>query len=156
LTGGKFVNGAVTGAFSYAFNDFLHENGSQAFGFHQRIVVESENGKILEGISFGTTSGSTWLSSAFYGNDSPTAGGTGTGVVYEDVDDPSTRVIERFKTTSDENLAIEKYMQDRLGETGKYNIWTNSCINFCNQQYNYIKSQIEKSRSEYHSPVLGR
>jgi RHS repeat-associated protein len=156
LTGGKFVNGAVTGAFSYAFNDFLHENGSQAFGFHQRIVVENENGKILEGISFGTTSGSTWLSSAFYGNDSPTGGGTGTGVVYEDVDDPSTRIIERFKTTSDENLAIEKYMQDRLGETGKYNIWTNSCINFCNQQYNYIKSQIEKSRSEYHSPVLGR
>jgi hypothetical protein len=156
LTGGKFVNGAITGAFSYAFNDFLHENTNEVFGFHERIVVENANGEITEGMSYGTTAGATWLSSATYGTNNPTAGGLGTGEVYEDVDDPTTTVIERFKTTEEEDAAITKYMQSRIGDTGKYNIWSNSCINFCNQQYDYIKSQIEKSRSEYHSPVIGR
>ncbi len=156
LDGGKFANGAITGAFSYSFNDLIHEHGgwTHAFGRHQRLVVTSEEGDRIEGFSFGTDAPYTWESSANYGNETPVRGGTGTGEVYEDYEEPGRNVIERFKTQPDEDMAIKAYMEQRLGDQGKYNIWSNSCIQFCNEQYNYIKSQVEKSRREFHSPVF--
>jgi RHS repeat-associated protein len=162
LNGGKFANGAITGAFSYAFNDLLHEYGSWSqggFGYHQRLVVTDETGTPIENFSFGTNNPFTWPVSSLSGNNTPVPNGSGTGEIYEeDLDEPGIRgkIIETFKTTEDENQAIATYMSGRIGEAGRYSIFTNSCISFCNQQYNYIRSQIMRSRAEYHSPVLAR
>jgi uncharacterized membrane protein len=162
LDGGKFANGAITGAFSYSFNDLLHEYGSWSqggFGYHQRLVATDETGAPIENFSFGTNNPFTWPVFSFSGNTTPILNGSGTGEIYEeDLEEPGIRgkIIETFKTTQDENRAIATYMTGRIGDTGQYNIWTNSCISFCNKQYNYIRSQIMRSREEYHSPVLAR
>src|SRR5262249_34523365 len=115
-----------------------------------------ENGNVIGGMSFGTTAGATWVLSAFYGDDVPSPNGSGTGLVYPDSEGSGRGVIQTFRMTADEDAAVHNYMEKRFDDVGRYNLYPHSCIQFCNQQFDYIKSQILKSRSEYHSPVIGR
>ena len=158
VSGGKFANGAIIGAFSYAFNDLLHQNTGAASGWHRRLIVQGDDNSSEYGFSFGTEpeKGGNPFTSNFFtswsGNATPTVGGAGNGEIYTDYEDPATKTVEVLKTTPSEDRAIVSYMKSRIGESAPYNAFTNSCRDFCSEQYQHIKSEIERSRLERRPP----
>ena len=128
LTGGKFANGAVTGAFVHMFNDLVIENTKAASGYHRRLVVYNSNNKRLYGISFGVDRGeSIW-------------GGRGT--VYIDYKDRATQIDGILHTTEAEDLRIISYMKKQVGQHFNYNVLFNNCRDFSANQFDFIGERI--------------
>jgi hypothetical protein len=73
----------------------------------------------------------------------PGPGKAGSGVIYTD-DDPFTVIQERYKTSTAEDALIENYLKTQLGNTGPYNIATNNCRNYSQEQFRQIKAIIKK------------
>jgi hypothetical protein len=126
--------------------DVFVANTAQVGGLHQKIVVGTPD-NMLYGQSFGMTSRNLpmqWTSSAV----EPTANGVGSGEVYED-EDPITAVDYPFylHTTPAEDAAAIAYLKFQLGNTGPYNVITNSCRNYSKTQYWQIFNMILRMRS---------
>jgi RHS repeat-associated protein len=158
IAGDKFENGAITGAFSYAFNDLVHQTttSSAAGLWHHRLVVTDANGKIVEGLSLvpnglaGTFSFSSSGSapSSWFEDDT-------SGYLNEDVAKRwGTWSYETFKTTPQEDRYIVSYMQSQIFVPQNYNLITNNCWNYCSDKFSMIKSVIEESRASGRSPVF--
>jgi RHS repeat-associated protein len=144
LGGGKFANGAVTGAFSRLFNDLRVENTSQVKGLHQKITVDTPKGPYS--VSFGMDSRDSPMQGASEAyNVNPTSGGEGSGVVYEDTDSP-TAVANELRTSPAEDAMAQKYLSSLVGERGPYNVLTNSCRTFSDNQFDRLKSTIISGR----------
>jgi RHS repeat-associated protein len=128
ITGGKFANGAVTGAFVHLFNDMMLENTGAANGFHRRLSVYNKDGKRLYGISFGVKPGES-----IFG---------GVGVVYEDYRDSSIKIVGVLHTTEAEDQRIISYMQAQVGKTDTYNVILHNCRDYSSNQFDYIAERI--------------
>ena len=153
--GGSFVNGAKTAAFGYLFNDLIHENTPAAKGLHRRLVVRDDSGKALLGFSFGMTDDANPYTENFSKGSSsgvPRPGGSGNGEVYIDMLDPTTKTANVFRTTAAEDQLMVNYMQSRVGQTAPYNALTNSCRDFTAAQFDYMKAEILRARSEGRDP----
>ena len=140
LGGGKFSNGAMSGAFIMMFNDLVLENTSAARGMHRRISVYSKDGKRIYGISFGQNRGSDELFG--FDNFEPKFGQNGGGIVYEDIRGGGTKIVEILRTSPIQDKKIIQYMQSQLGKTASYNLAINSCRNYSASQFDYIEKLI--------------
>lgn len=129
-TGGKFANGAMTGAFIHMYNHLAVETTKAASGFHKRIVVYDSDGKRQYGVSFGVKPGES-----IFG---------GEGAVYEDYSDASTGITKFLQTTPAEDTRIIHYMQSQLGKTDSYYVIGNNCRNYSDSQFEYIKTNLGK------------
>jgi hypothetical protein len=155
VTGGKFANGAETAAYGYLFNHLMHENTPAASGLHRRLVVRDESGKALFGFSFGMTDDANPFTENFSKGSSsgvPRPGGSGNREVYIDMLDPTTKTANVFRTTATEDQLMVNYMQSRVGQTAPYNALTNSCRDFTAAQFDYMKAEILRARSEGRGP----
>ncbi len=158
LGGGKFENGAITSAFQYMYNHLLHENTPGANGLHRRNVVQGMNGKTLFGFSFGLDDSAenanpftdNFSRGSFSGTPQP--GNNGNGKVYVDMNDPPTKIVDVFYTSSTEDQQIVSYMQSRIENSAPYNALTNNCRDFSASEFNKIKSAILRSREEGGEP----
>jgi RHS repeat-associated protein len=151
LGGGKFENGATTAAFGYLFNDLMHENTASANGLHRRLVVRDDTGKALFGFSFFMTDNSDPFTDNFSKGSSsgvPRPGGKGNGEVLIDMVLPTTNTANVFRTTATEDQLMVNYMKSRVGQTAPYNALTNSCRDFSAAQFDYMKTEILRARSE--------
>jgi len=128
ITGGKFANGAVTGAFIHLFNNMAIQNTKAAGGFHRRIVVIDKNNKVLYGISFGVYPGES-----IFG---------GEGGVYEDYLDNATKTIAVLNTSQAEDLRIIMYMQSQVSKTDTYNLILNNCRDYSSREFDYIYERV--------------
>jgi RHS repeat-associated protein len=114
--------------------DIFVAHTSQVGGLHEKIVVGQPDGEQY-GQSFGMANRDDpqqWSRS-----NGPTPGGTGSGEVYED-EDPITSLVEGgfyLKTTPEEDAMAIKYLQSQLGNKGPYNVLTNSCRTYSEQQF---------------------
>ena len=125
-------------------------NTANVGGFHEKIVVDGQYGG-LYGQSFGMSSRDlpqqgVWES---YGVE-PARGLPGSGEVYED-EDPITETQRTFVTTPQEDAFIRKYLKQQLGNTGPYNVASNSCRNYSNNQFDKIVNLIQKMRGTSNS-----
>ncbi|NYE31255.1 RHS repeat-associated protein, partial [Rhodanobacter sp. K2T2] len=114
--------------------DIYVANTAQVGGLHEKIVVGQPGGP-LYGQSFGMASrDKPEQSTSSQAN--PTPGGAGSGEVYED-EDPITAINYSFylKTNPVEDAAAIAYLKKQLGNSGPYNIMTNSCRNYSQAQY---------------------
>ncbi len=124
--------------------DIYVANTEAVGGLHQKIIVDTPNGQY--GQSFGMSSSrlpQQGILEAYGVN--PQKDLAGSGVVYSD-SDPITKIQKQFKTTPAEDALIEKYLRDQLGNTGPYNVASNSCRNYSNRQYDIIVNAIKKRR----------
>jgi RHS repeat-associated protein len=124
--------------------DVYVANTSQVGGFHQKIVVDTPNGAY--GQSFGMSSRDLpqqgfWEAYKI----TPQRGLPGSGEVYSD-SDSITKTQQYFKTTPEEDARIEAYLKSQLGNTGPYNVVSNSCRDYSNHQYDVIVRAIQNSR----------
>jgi RHS repeat-associated protein len=156
IGGGKFENGAITGAFVVAFNHLHHENTKAAGGYHRRVTVKDSSGKRQYGMSFGMEGEGEALSGNLSASGAdPREGNSGNGVVYEDFSMDATKTVEIFETTTTEDQAMIAYMKSRIGQRAPYNVLTNSCRDFCGDEFSRIKSEIQKARLERRQPAFG-
>lgn len=120
-------------------------NTAQVGGFHEKIVVDTPNGPY--GQSFGMSNGDLPQQGLWeaYGV-TPQRGLPGRGEVYSD-SDPVTKIQQYFKTTPAEDARIEAYLKSQLGNTGPYNVGSNSCRDYSNHQYDGIVKAIQNSRA---------
>lgn len=139
----------------YLFNHLMHENTPAASGLHRRLVVRDDSGKALFGFSFGMNDDANPFTENFSKGSSsgvPRPGGSGNGEVYIDMLDPTTKTANVFRTTAAEDQLMVNYMQSRVGNTAPYNALTNSCRDFTATQFDYMKSEILRARSEGRTP----
>lgn len=108
------------------------------------------------GVSFGLPSRDTPQQSLFeaYG-DIPGPGKPGSGIVYPDFADPTTKVQETFKTTPEEDAMAIQYFIQQLGNTGKYNAASNSCRDYSKEQFDAVKNLIEQNRTRERIKPVG-
>jgi hypothetical protein len=119
-------------------------NTGQVGGFHEKIIVDTPNGQY--GQSFGMTSSQVsqqgmWEAFGVM----PGKNLAGSGQVYSD-NDPITKIQKQFATTPEEDALILKYLQMQRGNTGPYNVASNSCRDYSNRQYDIIVNEIQKMR----------
>ncbi len=127
--------------------DVWYENTTAVDGWHRRVVVTdplSPTGRT--GQSFGLNTGRDGEGSSAASGDAPAPGKTGSGVVYPDNRDPATKEVERFKTTPAEDQVIKDALNRELGNTGKYNPFTNSCRDYSKDAFERMKKMIEDAR----------
>ena len=137
--------------------DLRLENTTSVYGLHQRVSADIPKGSQIVvgnraisgqfGISFGMSSMDApqqGLSEAH--GDIPGPGKPGSGIVYPDLVDPTTKIQEIFKTTPNEDALGIQYFIQQLGNTGKYNAGSNSCRNYSKDQFDAVKNLIEQNR----------
>jgi len=114
-------------------------NGGQVEGFHQGISVDTPNGpfQVSYGLDHGGVSGASQS-----GSDDPAANGTGTGIVYEDPFPPAS-VVDTLHTTPAQDRIIEQLLRQQVGNRGPYNLLTNNCRTYSQDQFNRIRDRFE-------------
>ena len=154
--GQGFVRGAETAAMGYLFNDLFHENTAAASGLHRRVVVRDDNGNSIFGFSFGMANDdqNPFTDNFSQSGAAPSPWQAGNGMVYVDATDPATKVVDRFITTTREDSLIVNYMTSRVNDTAPYNAFTNSCRTFSANEFNYIRNEILRARSENRDPIF--
>jgi hypothetical protein len=121
IGGGKFENGAITGAFGYLFNDVvvrLHPEGANGFG-HVGTGINTEN---TEGYYPAEPySGAKMIT----GRDLP-------GEVDLDSDhykgSGDTVII---KTTPEQDQKMQQFIDATKANPGNYNLYSHNCVDFC-------------------------
>jgi hypothetical protein len=81
----------------------------------------------------------------------PAPGRPGSGEVYSD-SDPITNIHREFVTTPAEDALILQYLRKQLGNTGPYNVASDSCRNYSNNQYDNIVKWIQNMRNPTPTP----
>lgn len=82
----------------------------------------------------------------------PAPGKAGNGKVYIDMNDPTTKTVQVFRTTQAEDQLIVDYMKTRIGDTAPYNALTNNCRDFSAAEFNKIETEIVRARAENRPP----
>jgi hypothetical protein len=123
--------------------DVRVETTSAVYGFHEHISVDTSNGPYAITFGMKNRDDAEQGSSAASGV-APTPTGVGSGIVYEDPD-PATSVVSVLHTTPAEDLWIEQLLRQQVGRRGPYNVATNSCRTFSNNQFNQIQNDLEGS-----------
>ncbi|WP_338525219.1 RHS repeat-associated core domain-containing protein [Pseudomonas batumici] len=119
-------------------------NTSQVAGLHQKIIVDTPNGQY--GQSYGMNSRTDPQQGMFEAaNVAPAPGQAGSGIVYPD-SDPTTQIQKTLHTTPEEDAVIVQYLKNQLGNTGPYNVVTNSCRTYSNAQFDAITQLVNKMR----------
>jgi hypothetical protein len=134
--------------------DIRVENTTAVNELHQLIVVDVPEGVLIDGrrydqfgISFGMSSRDFEMQGCFASAvDHPEFGKEGSGAVYPDVSDPTTKVAQEFETTPEEDLMVLKYLLEQLGKTGPYNVFCKSCQNYSQKEFMKTKKIVLNSR----------
>jgi len=127
--------------------DVWVENTTAVGGLHRRIVVNTPNGQYRQ--SFGMMNGDLpQQGSSAASGVQPTAGGKGSGIVYNDNDTryKATHEVMRLKTTPEEDVIIKNMLEQDLDKTGPYNALTNSCRTYSEKKFYEVKKFIEERR----------
>jgi len=139
--------------YSYALNnpifwddssglDVWYENTTSVGGWHKRICVATPPRRPYC-VSFGLPTRDTpyqgFSETSSCGNCTPGTGKEGSGIVYEDTIDPSIGVVERVRTTPQEDRKIKQYLKKQVGNTGPYHPIGYSCRDFSKQMFHKIK-----------------
>jgi RHS repeat-associated protein len=146
LWGGSYSTYTYAGGSSLKYidprgTDVRVETTNAVYGFHEHISVDTPDGPYS--ISFGMNDrndpqqGSTQASGV-----DPQNNGDGSGIVYEDPDSP-TATVEALHTTAAQDRWIEQFLRQQVGRRGPYNVATNSCRTFSNNQFNSIRDKVE-------------
>lgn len=134
--------------------DVYVANTSQVLGMHQKIVVDTPTGPY--GQSFGLPSRNAPMQgfSEAYGI-SPNQGQKGSGEVYRD-DDPITKIQRRIITTAEQDILIKQYLEKQIGNTGPYNVGSNSCRSYSNREFDNIvkKFNLKDNSESFNNPFL--
>jgi hypothetical protein len=115
----------------------------QVYGFHQKIIVDTPNGKY--GQSFGMTENSEMQGIVESYKVSPKLNQSGSGIVYQD-DDPVIKYKKYFKTSSSEDKIILDYLKVQIGNTGPYNVLSNSCRDYSGNEFEKVTKMISEYR----------
>ena len=126
--------------------DVWVENTTAVNGWHQRVsYTDPSEPTGSNGQSFGMNSDKADGSSSASGQN-PEPGKSGSGIVYQDNTDASTKEVERYKTTPTEDQLIKDSLSNELGNTGPYNPLTNNCRDYSKDAFNRMKNMIEELR----------
>jgi hypothetical protein len=145
LGGGKFANGAATAAFGYMYNDLMHENTQKAGSMHERLVVRSNDGTLIEGVSFAPKGVYRLIDVLLKGTP---------GHVYYDNQDFSIGTVQSLRTTNTEDRLMVEYFGRLEGKTGTYVLFPKNCINFSSSEFNKMNAEILRAREEGRDPVF--
>ena len=142
--------------YSYALNnplswddptglDVWYENTTAVYGLHRRACVDALSGRPYC-ISFGLPSleapQQEFLETSSCNSECrPSRGGPGSGIVYEDMHDPSTGVVDRIRTKRSEDRVIENFFRNQVGNTGPYHFLGNSCRDFSEDIFDLVKGR---------------
>jgi hypothetical protein len=116
------------------------ETTRAVYGFHEHISVDTPNGPYS--ISFGMNDGNDpQQGSTEASGVDPLNNADGSGIVYEDPD-PPTATVEVLYTTAAQDRWIGQFLRQQVGQRGPYNVATNSCRTFSNNQFNAIRDRM--------------
>lgn len=130
------------------------ETTRQVSGLHKRIAVRDVEGNLLASMTFGLPTQRSPMDGLFESiGEQPGPGKLGGGTVYPDTDD-TVRQIQRLKTSTREDAFITAYMNRRVGDTGPYNVLSNSCRDFSDFEFQKIRVEIFQSSIFNRDPDL--
>lgn len=127
----------------YLGADLILGNTDVVGGLHQKVNAGDY------GQSFGSTSG--WGSGSGSQSGSSTPGpnsnNSGDGIVYKDPDEFS-KIVERVKTTPEEDKWLQEQMKKELDQHGNYNLFLNNCRHYSQDLFERMKAALEEKRKE--------
>lgn len=128
--------------------DIYLENTTSVKRWHQRVSVNVPGDKRLAGISFARKGNQEDGFFEAYVDDPPAKKKAGSGVVYSDHKDATTKIVKQFKTTPEEDALVLEYMRTQISKTGKYNHFTRNCRDYSKYVYDLMVSFITARREE--------
>jgi len=129
--------------------DMYVGNTSAIGGFHQKIIVDTPTGQYGQTFGLVAEQQDGMLESLGV---TPQPGLKGGGFVTFD-NDQVTEITRTFKTTPVEDALIYRYLRGQLGNTGPYNVITNNCRDYSNNQFDIISNWINGLRNPGGSSV---
>lgn len=121
--------------------DLRVENTTQVFGLHQHLAVDTPNGPYQSSYGMNERTDPMQGSTAAM-NVAPTDNGAGSGQVYEDPD-PPIAVAEVLHTNPSDDQFIAQILRQQRGRSGPYNLLTNSCRTYSQNQFDDFRTMVE-------------